>query len=233
MFTYLDESGSFYGDKNNGTSDNFFVVGGFVTGDPQRTARAFLKWRQRKFPKRIRYKSEVKFSDSDLIDTLRVQTLQFFAQQDIRIFYTFLNTKNIPPQYRKKNRVEAGLLYTELIAQTLNLLVPSTDPEFRIFRDHRHLIGVSQTQFNEVIKASVLLGMPAKTLIQINAVDSTTNQNIQIADWICGALAAHYHKKKQGEAYVAVLKNNIIASKEAFEDFWGKVVDNKKTPPER
>lgn len=231
MFIYLDESGDFYGHKTTVGKDNFFIVGGFVTGDAQRTAREFLRWRQRKFPEQIRYKSEVKFSDSGVSDDLRLQTLQYLAKQDIRIFYTFLNTKNIPPQYRKKKGFESGLLYTELVAQTLNLLVPNTDLEFRIYRDHRHLIGVSQTQFNEIIKVSVLTGMPAKTLIQIYAVDSTTNQNIQIADWICGALAANYHKKENGNKYFAILNKNIITSKEVFEDFWGSYQGNKKTPP--
>lgn len=220
MFVYLDESGDFYGGK--GAVDNFFIVGGFVTGDPKRIARAFQKWRQKKFPKRIRYKSEVKFSDTDVTEKLRVETLQFLAEQDIRIFYTFLDTKNIPPQYRKKKRVDGGLLYTELVAQTLNLLLPSTEQEFRIYRDHRHLVGVSQAQFNEIITVSLLTNLPAKTLIQIDAVDSTTNVNIQVADWICGAVSHYHHKKQHGDDYFAVVKNSIVASKEIFEDFWGK-----------
>ncbi len=221
MFINLDESGSFYGDK-----DSFFIVGGFVTGDQKRTSKVFKKWRQGKFPKRISHKSEVKFSDTDLTEMLKIQTLRFLAQQDIRIFYTFLNIRNIPAQYRRKKHIDGGLLYTELVAQTLNLLIPSVDAEFRIFRDHRHLKGISQTQFNEIVTLSLLTSLPAKSLIQIEAVDSTASLNIQIADWICGALSRYYHKKQYGDDYFKAIKNNIIASKEIFEDFWGKFSDN-------
>ena len=36
MYIFLDESGNFKGDK-----EDYFIVGGFVTGDPKRTARMF------------------------------------------------------------------------------------------------------------------------------------------------------------------------------------------------
>ena len=85
MYIYLDESGNFKGDK-----EGYFIVGGFITGDSNRTAKAFRKWQHSKFSnKKLRYRAEVKFSDTRLDDELRAKTLFYFSKQDIRIFYSF------------------------------------------------------------------------------------------------------------------------------------------------
>ena len=48
-------------------------------------------------------------------------------------------------------------------------------------------------------------------------VDSTTNANIQIADWISGALARYLEQKPFGKEYYEILKNNVIGEgKELF-----------------
>jgi len=134
MFIFLDEAGNFKSKK-----ENYFIVGGFITGDPKRTAKTFRKWQTKKFPAKIRYKTEVKFSDSGLNENLRLATLQYFCDQDIRIFYSFLNRLNIPLEYRKKKQIQTGLLYAEIVGKTLSLLLPANDSEFRVFRDRRHL----------------------------------------------------------------------------------------------
>ncbi len=220
MYIFIDESGSFAGDK-----DSYFVVGGFVTGNHRRTMKVFRRWQKTKFPKKLRYKNEVKFSDTGLKDELRLKTLSYFTKYDIRIFYTFLKKENIPQEYKNKKGIETGLLYTEVVAKTLNLLLPTTDLEFRILRDKRHLRRISQVRFNEIIKLDLLPKLPAKPLFQIEAVDSGTNPNIQIADWICGAFFRYYNKRRNGDRFFATLKNSIIASDELFKDYW----ENKKS----
>ena len=220
MFVFLDESGNFTGDK-----DYYFIVGGFVTGNPKRTAKAFRKWQHTKFPKKIRRKSEVKFNDTGLNDELRLKTLSYFIKQDIRIFYTFLRGENIPQEYRKKKGIETGLLYAEVVAKTLNLLLPTTDLEFRIFRDKRHLRRLTEKKFNEILKLDLLPKLSPKTLVQIAAVDSAGSPNIQIADWICGALFRYYNKRRNGDRFYATIKNSIVASDELFQDYW----ENKKS----
>ena len=223
MFIFIDESGNFTGDK-----EPYFVVGGFITNNPRRTAKAFRKWQHTKFSnKKLRYRAEVKFSDTRLNENLRLKTVEYFGKQDIRIFYTFLSKSNIPSRYRKKKGLESGLLYTEIVAQSLNLLLPTTDSEFRLFRDERHLKKLPQTRFNEILKSSLLPNLPAKATIQIEALDSSTNPNIQIADWICGALFRYHNMGKNGEEFFLLLKNNIIKSgyRELFKDYW----TNKKS----
>ncbi|MBL7053127.1 MAG: DUF3800 domain-containing protein [Candidatus Portnoybacteria bacterium] len=222
MYIFIDESGNFTGDK-----EPYFIIGGFITSNPKRTAKAFRKWQHTKFPKKIRYKNEVKFSDTGLNKELRLKTIEYFSKQDIRIFYAFLKKSNIPLDYRKKKKLESGLLYVEIIAQALSLLLPTTDLEFRVFRDRRHLRKLSQAQFNKILKSALSPKLPAKAIIQIEALDSSANANIQIADWICGAFFRYYNKGKDGKRFFLLLKNNIIKSgyRELFKDYWA----NKKS----
>ena len=53
--------------------------------------------------------------------------------------------------------------------------------------------------------------------------DSTCNANIQIADWIVGAIAYYYEGKLLGDDYYEILKNNIINKKELFKNNWAEI----------
>lgn len=144
MFIYLDESGNLT--KSNG---KYFIVGSFTVGDPKRIAKAFRKWQKSKFPRKLKSQPEVKFNDSHLTDEIRTRTLKFLAKQDVRIFYTYLKITNIPKEYReKKGSIKTGHLYTQIVGDTLNLYLPITENEFRVFRDQRILKGVVLKDFN-------------------------------------------------------------------------------------
>ena len=73
-------------------------------------------------------------------------------------------------------------------------------------------------QFNEKVRVHLLAQFPAKTNLSIQAVDSTTNVAVQIADWICGALARYYEGKKFGQEFYKILEGNIGKSKELFSE---------------
>lgn len=55
-----------------------------------------------------------------------------------------------------------------------------------------------------------------------DAVDSSSSPNVQIADWVCGALAQYHEKKYLGEELYVELKRNIVQGKELFSDYWTK-----------
>ncbi|NQU82705.1 MAG: DUF3800 domain-containing protein [Parcubacteria group bacterium] len=226
MFIFLDEAGNF-----SGKGSSCFVIGGFITSDQKRTAKAFRKWQHRKFPKKIRRKNEVKFSDTGLNESLRLKTLSYFIKQDVRIFYSFLETKNIPLDYRNKRGLESGLLYAEAVVKTLRLLLPTDDLEFRVFRDARQLKKVPKSKFNKIVKAGLTPHLPAKVRFEIRSVDSASDTNIQIADWICGALYRYHCNTKNSEKYFLKLKNSIIAQDEMFKDHW--LNENNKKPPRK
>ncbi len=65
--------------------------------------------------------------------------------------------------------------------------------------------------------ARLLPALPKGVVLQIEMADSATVANIQIADWIAGALARYLEKGKLGEECFKILKENIIGeSRELF-----------------
>lgn len=223
MYIFLDESGDFKKDK-----EPYFIVGGFITNNPRRTIKAFRKWQHTKFPKKIRRKSEVKFTDSGLNEKFRLKTLNYLVKQDLRIFYVYLDKNNIPLEYRTKKGIKTGLLYTQIVSEALELVLPTVEKEFRVFLDKRPLKGISAGQFKELLRVKLLPRLSKGTLLQIETVDSATHPNIQIADWICGALFRFYNKRTNNEEYFKALKNSIIGGKELFPKYWEEVFKNKK-----
>lgn len=216
MFIFLDESGNF--NKKDG---KYFLVVSYTVGDIKRVEKAFRRWQNTKFPRRLKYRSEVKFSDPELEDRLRLTTLQHLVRQDCRIFYTYLKIKNVPEQYHTGDgRFKTGLLYTEIVGETLELYLPVTELEVRVFRDQRLLKGITKFQFDEHLRVRLLPELPAKINLQIASVDSTTKAAIQVADWFCGALARYHENKPMGKEFYSVLSGNIVKQKELFSDYW-------------
>lgn len=57
----------------------------------------------------MKRQAEIKFNDSHIDYSLREKTLKFIANQDIRIFYTYLKLENIPKEYKaKEGKVKTG-----------------------------------------------------------------------------------------------------------------------------
>lgn len=213
---FLDESGGFPKD-----GDRYFVVGSFTVGNPRRTAKAFLSWRASRFPRRLRRQAEVKFSDSHIDERLRLRTIHYLSKLDVRVVASFLAKENIPAAYRATTGLkQTGLLYASVVAETLEHYCPPPDGELRVFRDMRHLQGLTSRAFNDLVRAHVSPRIPAGSVCIIQAVDSTTNPNIQIADWICGALGRYHNQKERGEEFYRLIKNNMISHQELFPSYW-------------
>ena len=214
-FIYIDESGQFK--KSN--DGEFFVVASFTVGDSKRTEKRFKSWLKEKFPKKMRSQPEIKFSDATIKDELRIKTIKFIANLDVIIRYSFLKRANIPEGYIRKEKIKSGELYTHIVGDVLEKYLPITDHEFRAFCDQRHVKGITKAKFKSILEAQIRPKLPKNTIIQIEMVDSTSSANIQIADWITGALAHYLEGKKNGKLYFDILKNNIIAEgNELFKD---------------
>jgi disulfide oxidoreductase YuzD len=65
--------------------------------------------------------------------------------------------------------------------------------------------------------------LPAKILLQIETVDSTSSPQIQIADWLCGALGRYYEEKAFGKEFFTILKPALLKSEELFSHHWTKI----------
>lgn len=224
MYIFLDESGQFT--KHN--DEEYFVVGSFTIGNQRRTEKAIRGWFREKFPRKLRHLPEIKFSDAKITDDLRMKTLKYISSLDVRIYYTYLLRKNIPDTYIKNEKLLSGHLYTNIIGEILEMYLPINDREFRVFCDQRHLKGIKRSEFKSILKARLLTKLPPGTIVEIEMLDSTANGNIQIADWISGALAWCLEKKHLGDELCQILKNNIIGNKELFENYWEQKHENKK-----
>lgn len=217
MYIYLDESGDFKGKQTK-----YFIIASYVTNNPKGINNAYRRWQITKLPQKFKWLPEIKFSNTKLTDELRLKTLDYLMQQDIRIFYTYLLSKNIPIEYRKKRKIiKTGLLYTQIVANTLELYLPTTAKGFRVFMDKRKLKGLKTKEFRELLKTRIIPKLPKGGVCQIETLDSSQSV-IQVADWICGALARYHEEKARGEDFYAVLKNNIVKSQELFKQYWGK-----------
>lgn len=213
MYIFLDESGNFT--KHN--HEKYFVIGSFTVGDQKRTNKEFRKWFRSKFPKRMRKQSEVKWSATGISDELRLRTLKHIAKLDVRIKYGYLLRNNIPSDYINKNKkINEGILYTNIVAEVLEQYLPTDEKEIHIFCDKRNLKGVTRQEFINSITAKLLTFCSPDTLIQIEMIDSTSNANIQIADWISGALARYFEKGRNGDEYYKVFKNNFLGEGKGF-----------------
>lgn len=213
MYIFLDESGNFT--KHN--HEEYFVVGSFTVGDPKRTAKGFRAFFRKHFPRKMKNQDEIKWSATGISDKLRLKTLRYISKLDVRIRYIYLKKNNIPAEYRKENKFKDGLLYSNVVGELLEMYLPTVDVDFRLFCDQRRLSGMTKGQFKEILKARILPDLNTKTIVQIETVDSKHNVNIQIADWIAGAVARYLEKGKMGDECFQVLKGNIIGEgKELF-----------------
>ena len=215
---FLDESGQFYKNEH----ELFFVIGSFITANPKQLSRRFKAWQHNKFPKKLRYQSEIKFADRGLTPQLKLKTIEYIASLDVRIRYSFLRTGNIPVEYRKDERIMTGQLYTHVVGETLALYFPHSDTSFSIVCDHRHIQGFKKSEYLSLLHSRLIPLMQSGSNLHIEMVDSTSNTNVQIADWISSSLASYLNKKPMGEQYFTILKNNVLGNGiEFFTDQWG------------
>lgn len=223
MQIFLDETGQLVNHKNG----DYFIVATFTTGDPRRSLKKFMSWRRLKFPNKLKKLSEVKFSDGNIDDKLRLNTLKQIAKLDVRIRYSFIKNENIPLDFYSKNGLLSGHLYTEIVTSVLQSYLPNSDKDFRVFCDNRNLKSLKRSEFKSIVLTKLLPKVAPNSIVQIEMLDSTTNANIQIADWICGALGRYYNNGKLGQECFDIFKNNLL--NEGIELFKDYGLENQKT----
>ncbi len=213
MYIFLDESGDFT--KHN--HEEYFVIASFTVGNQRKTDKEFIKWFRTKFPKMMRRQSEIKWSATGISDDLRLRTLRHISRMDVRIRYGYLLRKDIPSTYKNnKSKIHSGALYTNVVAEVLEQYLPIDEKEIHIFCDQKHLKGMTKQDFESAIIARLLPYCSSRTLIQVEMIDSVENRNIQIADWIAGALFRYYEKGPNGDEYFKILKNNFLGEGKKF-----------------
>lgn len=206
LTVFVDESGSF----NRCPQQDFFVIASFTIGDAKRTAKEFRKWQRNKFPRQKKFQSEVKFSETGIIDELRLDTLRRISKLDVRIHLGYFHCGRIPDRYIRHNKVQQGDLYAQTVGAVLETYFPTTDQQITVICDQRNLKGLTNKAFRSQLVARLLPTAPSGARIEVKQVDSTTDANIQIADWIAGAFAGYLNNKPLGKQYFEILSANII-----------------------
>jgi hypothetical protein len=218
-FIYLDESGQF----NKHNDEKYFIIASFTIGNPRRTKKAIRSWFHDKFPRKMCVQPEIKFSDKKIPDDLRLKTLKHISDLDVRIRYVYLLRNNIPDNFKRGEKIKSGELYTQIIGELLEMYTPINDFEFRVFCDQRNLKGITRSEFKRILRTRLLPLVSKNCPIEIEMIDSTTDTNIQIADWIVGALAWYLEDKPLGKKCFDILKNNFLnEGKELFKNESGK-----------
>lgn len=205
---FIDESGLFI----ERGSERYFIIASFAVDDPKRTAKRFKAWCQTKFPRKMRALAEVKYSGSGIDQALRLRTLRFICSLEVRIRFVYFKCENFPTKYMYKSIVQGGLLYTHMVGKVIEQYFPSNDKEFFVICDQRRLKGVTDVEFKEMLTTKIYKDALPGTKVRIDRVDSATDRNIQIVDWIAGALAAYLNEKPLGQECMDILKDNIVGT---------------------
>lgn len=216
-YIFLDESGQFSKDGDN----EYFVIASFTVADPRRSYNGFRAWMRSKMPRVMRDQPEVKFAETRIDDKLRLRTLKAITALGVRIRYTYLHKRNIPDEFRYKGTLRDGHLYAHIVAETIESYLPTLDRELRIFCDERHLKGITRKEFKQNLEGHLLPLMPPGSLVQVDMAVSHENPNIQIADWIAGALSWYHNGRPLGQECYLALRNSLLGEgKELFKDQW-------------
>ncbi len=216
MYIFLDESGQFA----NSDESKYFIVGSFSTKNQKLTAKSYNSWIKTKFPRKTSTQAEVKWSQSCIDQNLRIKTLKHISEMDIEIKYVYFLAKNIPVKYRKKNRIESGQLYIDIIVTLLKKYLHEKLLEIYIYCDERSLKGIKKSEFELNVLEKVSKYCKNKVRIKIQMINSLSNPNIQIADWISGGISSFLEQKTHGKEYIDTLS--------ASPSFLGEEIFNLK-----
>lgn len=199
MYIYIDESGDLGSARK---SKRYFLIALSVTKDNRQFDIFMKRIRKRRLSKKERKSSELKaFEASETI-------LQYFyshiGKLDFQIIAIRLDKKEIPSQLRK----EEGILYIQMIEKGLEALIKQKPDKIIITVDRRHHKNVTKEAFNLTLKDFLLVDKEFKKPVVIHQIDSTTNRNIQFADFIVYAFSRNYNFGDDN--WYNLLKSKII-----------------------
>lgn len=187
LYIFIVESGQFV----KTPTENYFVVASFEINEPRKTRKSFRAWCKSKFPKHLRFQSEIKFADSGISDTLRLQTLRCISKLGIQVRYVYFKIENIPHEFWRKEKLESGSLYLYTITTLLSCYPPFENNLF----------------------------------VQVTVENSMAETNIQIADWIVGAIARYLNSKILGAESFKIIQD--ILAEPGVELFKNKTPNNR------
>lgn len=211
MYIYIDESGDFGSIKK---SKKYFLIA-LVASKSNRQFDIFMRRvKSRKLSKKQRKVTELK---GHLASKSFLKYFYSHLQKlDFKIVAAILDKKEIPVQLKK----EEGIIYLQMLEQGLEPLLKQSADKFSITIDRRHYRKITKEAFNLSLKNFLLFNHRLKVPITIHHLDSTTNRNIQFADFITYAFSKKYNFQDDG--WYNMIKDKIL------EEIKVKLMSNKK-----
>lgn len=210
-YLYIDESGDLgFGEKGS----EYFIIACVKINDEKTNycfKRIVKKIRQRKLSKKLRTKSELKFSNSS--DLIRSEFLKRAAKLDIEIYSLI-----IKKDYTHKDlRDNLPILYNYLINILLEkpLVNINKNSDLIIFLD-KCMSPLQRKSFETYTKTkflSVFNKIPKINLIHDSSIG---NEGLQVVDFICGAFGYKYNTARlEGDfnRYSNIIKNKIAVER--------------------
>jgi hypothetical protein len=201
LYVFLDEAGNLRDDRNRHA-----VLVAFVTDQPKVTRKCFVRARQAKLPTKYQHYAEIKFSDRVIPDDFKKHVLRQLARTEIQIYALVVVKEHLPPEFRIQAE---GIIYCHLVGQLLELCGLEESNEVYLFLDRRSLQGLTRQEFDARLRHRLLCQLREGVRLEIQHPDSTTNVNVQVADFLCGAIFRKYERGNQ--EHYALIERRIIA----------------------
>ncbi|MCB9096076.1 MAG: DUF3800 domain-containing protein [Arcobacter sp.] len=187
LYIFLDESGLIH--KNS--SDEYFIIGGFITEDYTKLKRLYKNATLKiKKQKNIPLKNELKASNMNKVDKRFI--LEEIQKDNLFKFIGIMVNK---PKLRKPVN-ETNIFYNYLIKILLDYLIDKNiiqkENELYIAIDKRSIKVSSLNSLEDYLKIHYIYEKNFDIELKTEYLDSHDNYNIQIADLICNTLWVKY-----------------------------------------
>ena len=200
LYVFLDEAGNLHDDR-----DRHGVLVAFVTEQPKATRKYFVRAKQTKLPRKYQHYAEIKFSDRVIPDDFKKHVLRQISRTEIQIYALVVVKEHLPSEYRAQTE---GIIYCDLVGQLLESCSLAESDEVYLFLDRRSLQGLTRQEFDARLRQRLLLHLREGARLEIQYPDSTTNVNIQIVDFPCGAIFQKY--ERGNPEYYTLIEERIV-----------------------
>lgn len=208
LHVFVDEVANFRGGR-----DRYCIFTAFTTHQPRVTRKCFIRAKQTKLPRKYRHYTEIKFSDRVISAQFKKHVLRQLSQEEIRIYSLVFARDNLPGVLQQQ---ADRLIYCDLIGRLLELCPLAESQEVYLFLDSRNLKGLTRREFDMDLRKRLLPQLRKGARLEIQHIDSTTNVNIQVADFLCGAV---FQKYERGNLeYYTLIADRISAEEKLFEE---------------
>lgn len=199
MNIYTDES-------ENGT----LLIAAVVTKQHRELMNIMRRTRQRKLPKKLRAKAEIKASQAT--DKFRRYFYTHLAAlQEPRLYSIYIDKTKIPPHLRGKE----GLLYVRMMIRLLEACPLTETNQIYVYPDRKPLKGVSQAGFITSLKQHFAIHLEGPTQFEVYPRSSQEDPGIQVADFVAYAFYQHY--ERANDQWYDLLKPLIQKELDALE----------------